>query len=66
MILSLDAIQRVLRLDALLGDVERGFQWYSEGRTVVPPVGHLAFEPPAEGDVHIKYGYSRGGELYVV
>jgi ornithine cyclodeaminase len=66
MILSLDAIQRGLRLDVLLGDIERGFQWYSEGRTVVPPVGHLAFAPPNEGDVHIKYGYVRGDELYVV
>ncbi|HWO17399.1 MAG TPA: hypothetical protein VNO30_01440 [Kofleriaceae bacterium] len=66
LILSLDAIQRALQLDVLLGDLERGFQWYSEGRTVVPPVGYLAFDPPAAGDVHIKYGYVRGDELYVV
>jgi ornithine cyclodeaminase len=65
-ILSLEEIQRRIDLPVLMTDIERGFQWFSEGRTVVPPVGYLAFDPPAEGDVHIKYGYVRGGEHYVV
>jgi len=66
LILKLDEIKRRIDLDRLITDVERGFQWFSEGRTVVPPVGYLAFDPPEEGDVHIKYGYVRGDELYVV
>jgi ornithine cyclodeaminase len=66
LVLPLAEIRRLLRLDTLLGELEQGFVTYSEGKTVVPPVGHLAFEPPAEGDVHIKYGYVRGDDLYVV
>jgi len=65
-ILTLGEIKQRIDLATLLTDIERGFQWYSEGRTVVPPVGYLAFDPPAAGDVHIKYGYVRGGEYYVV
>jgi ornithine cyclodeaminase len=65
-ILTLDEIKRRLGLETLMVDIERGFRWHSEGRTVVPPVGYLAFDPPAEGDVHIKYGYVRGDEHYVV
>lgn len=65
-ILTLDEIQRRIDLETLMVDIERGFQQYSEGRTVVPPVGYLAFDPPAEGDVHIKYGYVRGDEFYVI
>jgi ornithine cyclodeaminase len=65
-ILTLDEIKRRIDLETLMADIERGFQWHSEGRTVVPPVGYLAFDPPAEGDVHIKYGYVRGDDFYVV
>jgi ornithine cyclodeaminase len=45
--------------------IAEGFVAYSDGRTVVPPVGELRFDAPP-GDVHIKYGYVRGGETYVV
>lgn len=47
------------------GAIAEGFVAYSNGRTVVPPVGELRFDAPP-GDVHIKYGYVRGGETYVV
>jgi ornithine cyclodeaminase len=65
-ILKLDEIKRRIDPGTLITDIERGFQWFSAGRTVVPPVGYLAFDPPTEGDVHIKYGYVRGDEFYVV
>jgi len=45
--------------------IEAGFVAYSRGRSVVPPVGELVFEDPP-GDVHIKYGYIRGGKVYVI
>lgn len=45
--------------------IEAGFAAYSRGEVVVPPVGELVFEDPP-GDVHIKYGYIRGDEFYVV
>jgi len=66
MVLTLGEIKRRIDLQTLMSDIERGFQWFSEGRTVVPPVGYLAFDPPEEGDVHIKYGYVRGDDFYVV
>jgi ornithine cyclodeaminase len=65
-ILKLDEIKRRIDPGTLITDIERGFEWFSAGRTMVPPVGYLAFDPPAEGDVHIKYGYVRGDEFYVV
>ena len=45
--------------------IEEGFVAYSRGRAVVPPVGELVFDDPP-GDVHIKYGYIRGGDVYVI
>ncbi len=45
--------------------IEEGFVAYSEGRVVVPPVGELVFDDPP-GDVHIKYGYIRGDEYFVI
>lgn len=45
--------------------IEEGFAAYSRGEVVVPPVGEMIFENPP-GDVHIKYGYIKGDEYYVV
>jgi len=45
--------------------IEHGFAAYSAGRVVVPPVGELSFISPP-GDTHIKYGYTRGDDCFVV
>ena len=45
--------------------IEQGFVAYSQGKVVVPPVGELIFENPP-GDVHIKYGYIKNGDFYVI
>jgi ornithine cyclodeaminase/alanine dehydrogenase-like protein (mu-crystallin family) len=45
--------------------IEAGFVAYSRGRAVVPPVGELLLEDPP-GEVHIKYGYIKGGDVYVI
>lgn len=67
-IVSLDQIKTTLSsIDTtlLLKMIEDGFVAYSQNQAVVPPVGHLAFtHPPA--DVHIKYGYIKGDEYYVL
>lgn len=64
-IVDLPEIKRILPSLDLIGPIESGFSAYSRGAAVVPPVGELLFaEPP--GDVHIKYGYLKGGEYYVV
>jgi len=54
-------------LDAIdpLPLIEAGFAAYSRGEVVVPPVGELVFDDPP-GDVHIKYGYIKGDDVYVI
>ena len=49
----------------LIKPIESGFVEYSKGNTVVPPVGELLFDNPP-GDVHIKYGYIKGHDNYVI
>jgi len=58
-------IEAVLPGVDLLTEMERAFRAYSAGECVVPPVGELLFDDPP-GDVHLKYGYVRGEETYVV
>jgi ornithine cyclodeaminase len=45
--------------------IEQGFVAYSENHVVVPPVGELVFEEPP-GDTHIKYGYIRDDDYFVI
>ena len=62
-ILHLEQIKELVsRLD-LIPAIEAGFAAYSAGRAVVPPVGELLLE---RGDVHIKYGYLRSDDYYVI
>ena len=60
---SLNEIKSALEGVDLIPLIEAGFVAYSEGRSVVPPVGELVFKDPP-GDVHIKYGYIKGCLLY--
>jgi ornithine cyclodeaminase len=62
-ITTLEEINSVLPGLDLLPAIEAAFVAYSEERAVVPPVGELILE---EGEVHIKYGYVRGEEFYVI
>lgn len=64
-ILTLDQIKEVLPSVDLLSEIEQGFVAYSQGRSVVPPVGELIMTDPP-GDVHIKYGYIEGDDYYVI
>ncbi len=45
--------------------IEQGFVAYSNGEVVVPPVGEMIFPDPP-GDVHIKYGFIKNDEYYVI
>lgn len=58
-------IERLLDGIDLVAAMEGAFAAYSRGRAVVPPVGELLIDE-APGEVHIKYGYVRGDEFYVV
>ena len=60
------AIDAVIDSIDLQAEMARGFIEYSQGLCVVPPVGELLLEEDPPGEVHIKYGYVRGGDHYVV
>ena len=64
-IISLERIKSILPKVDLISEIEAGFAAYSNGLVVVPPVGELSFQSPP-GDVHIKYGYIKGDEIYVI
>ena len=64
-VLELDEIKRLVDIPQVIREMEAGFVLYSEGQVEVPPVGFLHFEEPP-GDVHIKYGFVRGNEYYVL
>jgi len=64
-IITLDEIKQVLPSLDLIPIIEQGFIAYSEQRCVMPPVAELTFEdPPA--DVHIKYGYIKDDDFYII
>ena len=58
-------IEEALRNVDVTTAIEQGFVAYSQGEVVVPPVGELVFEDPP-GDVHIKYGYIKGDDYFVI
>lgn len=64
-ILTLEQIKKALPSVNLMGEIEKGFVAYSRGNSVVPPVGELVFENPP-GEVHIKYGYLKNDDYYVI
>jgi ornithine cyclodeaminase len=62
-LISLEQIKEVVpQLDLLTG-IEEGFCNYSRGKVVVPPVAEMILD---KGEVHIKYGYVEGEDLYVI
>src|ERR671933_864224 len=68
-IITADDLERAIDIPALLDEIADGFIAYSAGRVVVPPVGHLPLSDPrgdVHGDVHIKYGYIQGDDVYVI
>ena len=64
-ILTLEQIKTALCGLDVVGAMEEGFLAFTQGRVVVPPVGEMIFEDPP-GDVHIKYGFIKGDDVYVV
>ena len=64
-ILYKKTIKNILEQLDLVPMIEEGFMAYSQGKSIVPPVGELTFDQPP-GDVHIKYGYIIGNTYYVI
>ena len=65
-VITLDRISEALDSLDLLDEMRSAFIAYSSGRAVIPPVGELIIDEQPPGEVHIKYGYVRGGAHYVV
>jgi ornithine cyclodeaminase len=64
-VLSADECELAVNVPELVEEIAQGFIDYTADRTVVPPVGYLGFTEPT-GDVHLKYGYVRGGDVFVI
>lgn len=58
-----EQIKSVLPSLELVPAIEAGFVAYSTDQAVVPPVGELLLD---KGEVHIKYGYLRDDDFYVI
>ncbi|MCG8335326.1 MAG: ornithine cyclodeaminase family protein [Proteobacteria bacterium] len=61
----LDQIEDILNQIDVVSAIEEGFVSYSQGKAVIPPVGELLFDDPP-GDAHIKYGYIKDDDYYVI
>ena len=64
-VVELEEIRRLIDTPKLIQAIEDGFVLYSDGKVVVPPVGFLHFDEPP-GDVHIKYGFVKNDDFYVL
>jgi len=64
-IITLDQINSIVNSIDVISAMEAGFTQYSNGNAVVPPVGELILENPP-GEVHIKYGYIKNDDYYVI
>ena len=64
-IFNREQIERALQRIDVTAAIEEGFIAYSAGKVVVPPVGELIFDDPP-GDVHIKYGYIKKDDYFVI
>ncbi|MFC1725857.1 ornithine cyclodeaminase family protein [candidate division KSB1 bacterium] len=64
-VFTLKEIKDVLKNINTVELIEEGFAAYSEGKVIVPPVGEMILDDE-NGEVHIKYGYIKGGDYYVI
>jgi ornithine cyclodeaminase len=64
-ILDLEQIKTLLESTDIIPAIEVGFKAYSLGNAVIPPIAEMLFDAPP-GDVHIKYGYLRDDDFYVI
>lgn len=64
-VIAREDIEHALNKIELIPVMESAFKAYSRGEAVVPPVGELIFDQPP-GDVHIKYGYLKNDDFYVI
>lgn len=64
-IINIEQIKSIIGKIDLVATMESGFIEYSNGNAVVPPVGELILKEH-EGEAHIKYGYIKHDDFYVI
>ena len=64
-IIYADQIKEIVNKIDISDQLEQGFVAYSQNHVVVPPVGELVFQDPP-GDTHIKYGYIKEDDYFVI
>ena len=64
-IVNLEEIKEIVKKQDISSFIEQGFEAYSKGLVIVPPVGELIFDDPP-GDTHIKYGYIKNDDYFVI
>lgn len=64
-ILTWQQIEPLIQKLDVYDAMKEAFIQYSLGNAEIPPVGELIMDDP-DGEVHIKYGYLKGGEHYVI
>jgi len=64
-IVQLEKIKEILRNADVISLIEEGFVAYSNKKVIVPPVGEMLFEK-TKGECHIKYGYIKDDNYYVI
>lgn len=65
LIIHKEEILSILGSLDLVTAMKEAFIALSNGKAVVPPVGELLFDRP-KGETHIKYGYLKGDDFYVI
>ena len=65
LVVSAEVCERAVLVPELIEEIAAGFIAYTAGNVVVPPVGYLGFTEPT-GDVHLKYGYVKRGDVFVI
>ncbi|MCK0068812.1 hypothetical protein [Kordiimonas laminariae] len=58
-------IEEALKSADVFSAIKNAFIQFSVGDVTTPPVGYLSF-PEANGDLHIKFGHTKGDEVFVI
>lgn len=64
-VINRDEILSIVKDIDVVAAMEKGFIEYSNGNSIVPPVGELLFKKN-HGETHIKYGYIKNEPYYVI
>lgn len=64
-VINIKEIKKSLDVEKAVSLQKEGFKLYSKGKVTVPPVGYMNFGQRI-GEVHLKYGWIEGDDIFVV